>query len=603
MYLFILYLSRSTPGTSTGSGGNTQKSGSQANEFSRLINNISSNSDIEIDEQTSSTSHSTTSKFKSITKNMVQRKLDGFKVLDKKTTEKFNEAVANFIVTDMMPYNVVEGEGFKKMISVLQPNYQLPGRKAFTETKIPQLFKKTLETAKHLLEEKQFVALTTDCWTSVAMEPFIAVTVHFISGITWELHHICLGCFKLDIDHNAENLQETLLNIIEQWNISVDEISGCTTDNGSNILKCMQLLSWNHISCFGHTLNIGVKRVFQTPKYKATITKARNIQNSLARSWKMKRNLKAIQQRLSLPQHSIPSVSETRWWSLLRLLKIVVEQHIALVTMFSEFNKHKYRSYSLSSEELNVLECIVRVLEPLEILCEHMCGETYVTSSALWPVYRKLKENIDVAEETENGQDNEDNDNSASEQEINKIIVGALDEHYMQPNTKKLLQIATFLDPRFKEEYIESCEEVVAFVKDEALAVKLDNDTTDKRIPDSINVNERKGLAAILKPSASRKCANSKSTAEMVEDEIEGYKRRAPIDLNDSPLVWWKSHSAALPRLATLAKKYLCLTGTSVPSERVFSCAGNIVTDTRSCLSPEHTNELVFLAMNKHLLQ
>ena len=47
-----------------------------------------------------------------------------------------------------------------------------------------------------------------------------------------------------------------------------------------------------------------------------------------------------------------------------------------------------------------------------------------------------------------------------------------------------------------------------------------------------------------------------------------------------------------------LARKYLCVCGTSVPSEQLFSQAGYIVNELRTHLSPENVNMLVFLAKN-----
>ena len=50
--------------------------------------------------------------------------------------------------------------------------------------------------------------------------------------------------------------------------------------------------------------------------------------------------------------------------------------------------------------------------------------------------------------------------------------------------------------------------------------------------------------------------------------------------------------------LSNISKKYLCVCGTSVPSERLFSQAGYLVNNLRTKLTPEHVNMLVFLAKN-----
>lgn len=48
-------------------------------------------------------------------------------------------------------------------------------------------------------------------------------------------------------------------------------------------------------------------------------------------------------------------------------------------------------------------------------------------------------------------------------------------------------------------------------------------------------------------------------------------------------------------KLEPIAKIVLCIPGTSVSSERVFSDTGNIVTKKRASLDPDTVNQLVFL--------
>ena len=64
------------------------------------------------------------------------------------------------------------------------------------------------------------------------------------------------------------------------------------------------------------------------------------------------------------------------------------------------------------------------------------------------------------------------------------------------------------------------------------------------------------------------------------------------------PLLWWNSCKGRYPLLVQLAKKYLAIPATSVPCERVFSAAGHVVNEKRSCLLPTNVNMLVFLAEN-----
>jgi len=105
-----------------------------------------------------------------------------------------------------------------------------------------------------------------------------------------------------------------------------------------------------------------------------------------------------------------------------------------------------------------------------------------------------------------------------------------------------------------------------------------------------------KGLAAFLLAEVATVNANSHLDLNSVE--FNKYLNMEPINLESDPLKWWKVYQNEFPTLAIIAKKYLCVQGTSVPSERVFSCAGNIITDHRSSLSTEHAEELIFLSMN-----
>lgn len=84
---------------------------------------------------------------------------------------------------------------------------------------------------------------------------------------------------------------------------------------------------------------------------------------------------------------------------------------------------------------------------------------------------------------------------------------------------------------------------------------------------------------------------------ELIKEQITRY-RREKVELNDSPLDWWRANGSKYFALTTVAGKYMCVSGTSVPSERLFSTAGNLLNCKRSCLSSDNVDMILFLNKN-----
>ena len=125
---------------------------------------------------------------------------------------------------------------------------------------------------------------------------------------------------------------------------------------------------------------------------------------------------------------------------------------------------------------------------------------------------------------------------------------------------------------------------------------ELSADVKKEIVPDPLP--EPKGLAAILGDVYFVKEEKPKSVIERAKDEVDFYRSESPVDLKDCPLTWWGQHQHRMPVLANFAKKILCIPATSVPSERVFSTAGGIVTSQRASISSENVDMLIFLKKN-----
>ena len=81
-------------------------------------------------------------------------------------------------------------------------------------------------------------------------------------------------------------------------------------------------------------------------------------------------------------------------------------------------------------------------------------------------------------------------------------------------------------------------------------------------------------------------------------DEFTHYLEELPLNPNGNPLKWWMVNEQGFPKFSCISWKHLCAPSTSVPSERVFSAAGNIISKTHSSLLPENVNSLIFLNKN-----
>ena len=91
-----------------------------------------------------------------------------------------------------------------------------------------------------------------------------------------------------------------------------------------------------------------------------------------------------------------------------------------------------------------------------------------------------------------------------------------------------------------------------------------------------------------------------------IHDEIEAYKQvyiaTAQEKDNLNILDWWKKHQKNYPCLYQAVKCTLSIPATSVPSERIFSLAGFLVTKRRARLMSDKVNKLIFLNRNREFI-
>lgn len=320
----------------------------------------------------------------------------------------------------------------------------------------------------------------------------------------------------------------------------------------------------------------------------------KNIVSAFSYSWKKKKALAKAQQELNLPQHKLKTACVTRWGSMQMMTARVLEQKKAITQVLADDKKSRHLVPSWS--DLDVLEAVNKALSPLMEFTDALSGEEYVTISFVKPILHILNSRVLAEEE----------DDVELTKTIKTSILEYLKGKYSDPTTEKLLDTASFVDPRFKTTYISAhhvytIQEKVKKEMESAAAVHRES-STESTEPSTSSTEAKKpkrSLGSFFKGSeATPSPVPTLSLHQTIEAELSSYLVSPMLDSEGNPLEWWRKHHVYFPTLSKVAKKYLCIPATSSPSERVFSSGGNIVTCLRSCLKPEKVNMLVFLSKN-----
>ena len=181
---------------------------------------------------------------------------------------------------------------------------------------------------------------------------------------------------------------------------------------------------------------------------------------------------------------------------------------------------------------------------------------------------------------------------------------------YQSDEIENVLHISMYLDPRFKllpmltEEQKRTVRSAtkVEFISTILLEREKNQETEQTASqPDQLEDPQPKHtkLENFFVVTFRPRAGENASASEVARTELQKYELEEPLGLESKqPLLWWKGHKSLYKYLSLLSKKFLCITATSVPSERLFSAAGNLVAEKRSRLTLDNIDKLIFLYEN-----
>lgn len=492
---------------------------------------------------------------------------------------------------------------------------------------------------KEKLHSAVGLALTTDGWQSAAVHSYAAITAHWLDE-NFEMQRAMLGVERMVGSHTHQHIADMILRVLDAFDVR-DKAFHVTTDNAENWVKAVnEVVGILHSRCFAHTLQLLVNNSLS--KHEKLISKVRGVVTVFSHSTAKVEQLEASQLLCGLKKKKLSTDVVTRWQSKYDMCKDVFENRKAL-----EMGELIPLEKRLSVKDWVDLAELVAGLKPYREVTDDLQAEMYPTLNQLLPSWFLLIEDAEdyaktrcvrghLADELIKEMDRRsakissratimacvldprlrqlrffDADEDAEQQKQNAI--DTLREEYKAEQARMGCadQVRVNAEKSREQKGIEGTEHQHELdekhtdkdEKQEEAARGKDNEkeqrpSKNKRKPEDVaGAGSGPAYKKRFTERALKKYAD-RPGAELIRDEIAQYLAQPAVDINEDPLQWWRTHKSLFPVLARLARKFLCIPASSAPVERVWSTAGNVVTQKRARLSDELVDAIVFCHEN-----
>jgi hypothetical protein len=527
----------------------------------------------------------------------VQQKLDRYAYSTRCSKERASEItkrIARMVALDLRPISIVEGRGFGELLEYIEPGYSVPSHTHISTT-CRHMYRSLMEKVKEEISICESVALTTDTWTSNVTDSYITVTAHFINK-SWELCTRVLCPSEMPERHTGENIAIRLNQAVEHWNIQ--SVSAVVHDNAANANSGVSQTGWPHFGCVAHTLQLCINSGLGVSVISRLSAASRKLVGHFKHSSVAKAGLKAKQELLGIQPHSLIQDISTRWNSTYFMYERLAEQQIAIYAVLHDtaITRPDHRQLDLKQDQWELLSQMVVVLKPLQVATTVISNEKNVCCSIIYPIVQGLLLNHLIVKD----------DDLVAVRRFKEIVCDELNKRFDPSSlatSEKLPVISAAVDPRYSklrflsEEQKESTYRRLITMMAQIDTLEVEDDSYEmiessiQEEPPTKKINN--GMQFLLGDSLLDNIPSSS-----IESELDYFKREPTLDPDSDPLCWWKRNEDRFSTLSKVAKQLLCIPASSVPSERVFSTAGNIVTKKRASLTPSNVDMLIFLNKN-----
>ncbi|KAJ3508846.1 hypothetical protein NMY22_g16486 [Coprinellus aureogranulatus] len=270
----------------------------------------------------------------------------------------------------------------------------------------------------------------------------------------------------------------------------------------------------------------------------------------------------------------------TRWSSTYSMLSRALSFRTA-VTYFTAKNL-ELRKFELSDSDWTAIETVCKWLECFQAATREMSSTRTPMLSTTIAIFRGLQQQIKEAIRSLP---------PSTSPSVRNALVKAhkkLSDYYFRFDTSSYGTWAALLDPRISYDGLK-----IALGDDLDLLSHLESAKSKLELHYGLHYKSSARLSTSTTTTASSSTGFNFTAAfrrapRAVQDELEAYFRMPPEDYETcQPIQWWYAHRLQFPTLHKLAFDILCIPGSAVAVERIFSGGRDLISVRRASLRPD----------------
>lgn len=516
-------------------------------------------------------------------------------------SNEITDTIVNFIVTDLVAPDIVDGKGFHCLMSNLAHKaVVIPNEKKLINDILPTMFNASKEQLYSQLQISSIanLSLSMEEWSCADSTKCISIYVHYSQNSEAALNTKLLSTVSYTGNETVSYWTGVLDRLLQEWLIDVNYVTAVIVSfHNDGLLKAIKAKNLITIPCFMFVVQqLCNEYCFHHYSVEPAMEKCRKLVKYL------QDNRIEFRVENAEPDDEEDENLETLtldrqdlWLTTYFMCKSLTRKKNAIDEAILNLDPELIHIVPTETEWAHITD-IVSLLEPLKTIVITLFEEKNSLISLLKPLVWKV--NSSKFEVGEN--------DSKLVLELKQQIKQTLNEAYGEREVNNLTQIATILDPRFKNFVLQEGVTDIEATLIELLTnfVNSEGSTSPRHSTEAQSTPKKSSRLSGINSLLGNICANKPTLtiADRIKAEVSHYQTEGSAQLEECPLDWWRHMNSKCPNLSRLAYRYHC-----VPA--VITRTGNYSLhdyikfyQKRSVLNVNVGDALLFLHSNKSVM-